>query len=82
MVKETAGSFNQISADQALGHIIKEGKIAGLVGITKVPSSMSQWMIAFSDRTQLLKCISKMAGISFNEPGTHADLGDKWIAPP
>ena len=34
-VKGAAGSFNQISADQALEHIIKKGKIAGLVGIKK-----------------------------------------------
>ena len=42
---------------------------------------MSRWIIAFIDRTRLLEDISKMAGISFNEPGTHADLGDKRIAP-
>ena len=65
VVKETAGSFNQISADQALKHIIKKGKIAGLVGITKVSKAMSRWIIAFSDRTRLLKDISKMALISF-----------------
>ena len=42
VVTETAGSFNQIPADQALEHINKQGEIAGgLVGITKVPSAMN-----------------------------------------
>ena len=39
VVKETAGSFNKIAADQALEHINKQGKIAA--GITKVPSAMN-----------------------------------------
>ena len=68
MVKETAGSFNQIATAQALEHIDKKVKIAGgLVGITKVPSAMHWWIIAFSDRTRFSNDISKMAGMSFNE---------------
>ena len=81
VVKGTAKSFNQIAADQAPKHINKKAKIAGgLVGIRKVSCAMSRWIIAFSDRTRLLKVSSKMAGIYFNESGTHADLGDKRIA--
>ena len=41
---------------------------------------MSRWIIAFSDRTRLLKDSSKIEGIYFNESGTHADLVDKRIA--
>ena len=58
MVKETAGLFYQIAADQALEHINKQGKIAGgLVGKTKNPSAMNLFN-PFGRTCEELICIS------------------------
>ena len=80
VVKESQGSFNQISPDLALEHINKQCRIAGgLVGITKTQSALNRWMITFSYRVRLENDAKKSVGMSTGRSLSHGDLGSHRI---
>jgi hypothetical protein len=54
VTKETSQKFNQISDDQALEHVNRNGKVAGgLVGITRTDTACKRWCITYNERAQL-----------------------------
>ena len=55
VVKETTGTFNQVSTDMALEHINRMCQTAGgLVGITQNKSALDRWMLTCCARSQLV----------------------------
>ena len=76
VVKESNGSFNQISPDQALEHINKKCKIAGgLVGLTRRESDLNSWMVTFGERARLADDAKNLVGIEDKESVIHDDRG-------
>ncbi len=63
VVKNTQKTFNQLSVDQALEHINKQGKVAGgLVGITRSEGTRERWCLTYNDMARLSESTRKHVG--------------------
>ena len=78
VVKESEGSFNQVSTDLALEHVNKLGKIVGgIVGITRTESARNRWCLTYNDRVRLADDTRNMIGISDRDATKHKEAEKK-----
>ncbi len=68
VVKKTSKTFNQLSVDQALEHVNKQGKVAGgLIGITRSESAREKWCLTYNDMARLSESTRHMLGCESKE---------------
>ncbi len=76
VVKNTQKTFNQLSVDQALEHINKQGKVAGgLVGITRSEGTRERWCLTYNDMARLSESTRSMLGVNVKNESEHIEAG-------
>ena len=76
VTNQTKNAFNPIALDQALEHVNKSGKAAGITGITRTESARDRWCLTYNERAKLSDDTKEMFGIRTAKDGVgHKDLG-------